>query len=140
MISFRRIGTKWQIAKIPPLYTRTNTYLPTRREFLIRQTIILIAAFTFADLCHSLTDTNQPQHYSRGKEYIIPRLPSMTYAGIWFVMRTELIFIFGFAAIVQISYSGCALLFVGLGITDHDSWRPCLGNVTDLYTIRNAWG
>jgi hypothetical protein len=140
MIDFRRIGSKGEIPYVPPFPKTSDAPYPSRKRFLLRQAYVLFASFIFADFCHSVVSSANPQHYSRRKEYFLSRIHLLSTDELKSIIRTECGFIFGFAAIVQMSYSGCALLFVGLGITKVATWRPCLGSLEDLYTVRHAWG
>lgn len=136
--SFRGIGTDHEI-KGTPSFPGTGQ-VPTKRAFLLRQVLWIVAQYLFMDLV-----TSQPQPpdaaeaWAPGKEWLwLPANPHP-------VTRQDLVsrlmgtlmswYLFG-KMMLDTWYRVFAIVFVGLGISEVKQWPPMYGNYSQCYSLR----
>ncbi|KAH8776175.1 hypothetical protein BGZ57DRAFT_953307 [Hyaloscypha finlandica] len=141
LLSARYIGTPWQISKIPHFSKSNLPYIPSRRAFLLRASVVFIITYLLCD-SFNLLDRSEAtsaafpaeheQLFSRLSEVTIKELIARNVATFWFAVVTVLFLTW--------VYNLFALVSVGSGLCPPAAWPPLFGSLSDAYTLRGFWG
>ena len=137
--STRYIGSPYQARNVPP-YSKLNPFVPTRLEFLLMWSIKFIFCYLIIDV---MTQASQPEMnpiiYAESYVPFFSRLAEVTIEESMTRIFTSILYWFGCYAIVQVYYTGFALISVSTGLDRPELWRPICGPLSEAYTIRGFW-
>lgn len=141
--NFRKVGTPYEVKNVP--LTPPKLANLTRRQWLVRNSLIALAAAVFMDL-QSLAPPPPPETLT----YCSPKsldVLSRIYYRDWptldeVAFRIPVAISSCFFATIVLTGLGKipAIVFVLLGISDHTDWRPYFGPFSSTYSLRGFWG
>jgi hypothetical protein len=141
LVNFRGIGTVWEVKNVPQHTAYLQKRL-SRRQYVLRETAIIIWQYLLLDLIYMSTKDTPPEDLARlfgpGLEYRYLDATSEQWLGrvsvgifSWLVPSRVCLNI-----ISRIYF----LVLVVLRISAPESCRPGFGRVRDACTIRGFWG
>jgi hypothetical protein len=74
----RYVGTPWACNKIPPFSTTDPFYTPSRRNFLLKSSIVFVLTYAFIDPPNSFPPPSVEEIFPVAKEAIFARLSEIT--------------------------------------------------------------
>ena len=138
--STRYIGSPYQARNVPPYSNLNPFFVPTRLEFLLMWSIKFIVCYLIIDV---MTQANQPEKnpiiYAESYVPFFSRLAEVTIEESMTRIFTSILYWFGCYAIVQVYFTGFALISVSTGFDHPELWRPSCGPLSEAYTIRGFW-
>lgn len=139
LFSPRSIGKPWQVKNVANYNDKTPTYVPSRRQFLVRTTLVSICLFLVADFARmapppedGLFGPRKIPLFTRLSEVTAEELITRILATAAYYTNTYIVT----SHVANVS----SLLSVGIGLSSPASWRPTYGPLSEAYTIRRFWG
>jgi len=142
LLSFRGIGTPWQISGISET---TGDQKPSRTRFILRQLAIAAVQYLIMDFFVSMEPTPEMvDSWADGKEWLwikslnphpvtasdlMSRAAGATVG--WFILGR---------AMNDVGYRIISVIAVGSGFSTPEQWPPVFGSYRDCYTLRGYFG
>ncbi|KAM0713939.1 hypothetical protein Q7P37_010902 [Cladosporium fusiforme] len=142
LLSFRGIGSSWQIPGIPPVRPRSTN---SRAQFIGRQASITIIQYLIMDFFVSMEPSPEMAvTWAEGKEWLwIPSLNPHPVTTDDLVSRavgaTLGWFVVG-RIMNDVGYRIISIIAVGIGLSAPEQWPPVFGSYSDCYTLRGYFG
>ncbi|MCJ1276983.1 hypothetical protein MMC21_004792 [Puttea exsequens] len=138
----RFVNTLWEVANVPPFSQYDRQQVPTKIQFLRKNSTICLVCFLLLDLTRLLAAPPEQNAILFAEERVgfLRRLGEVSAeelilrfvsAGMYWAI-TFLLF--------QGVHSGTGVLMVGLGISEVEMWRPFFGRLQDAWSLRQFWG
>ncbi|KAL5871726.1 hypothetical protein ACKVWC_007373 [Pyricularia oryzae] len=132
--NLRRIGTKWQIANIPP-YSAPRS----RIVYAIRTVAQSALTYFLLDAMSALSPTD-PGFYSVPKQTLGLDVLKLSWQDLAFRAASTASFWATIYCAVVLQTNSVSLLVVSAGLDDPASWPPFFGSPWDAYSLRRFWG
>ena len=134
-------GTKWPVKNIPPFSKNDPCYVPSRLEFILRNTLKCVIFILVLRLSTSLGNPAQnPVFFSSARIPFLRRLGSVSASE----MSTRLFGVLGYWTVqyivIQLLYSTIAIVAVSLHMSDVRVWPPVFGPIDEAWSLRQFWG
>lgn len=136
----RYIGTPWIVKNVPRFSTTDSAYIPTRGHFLLQSSAVFVLVYMVIDATNLLPPPNIDVQLPESKQAVLTRLSEVDLEE--FLTRAIGVF-FGCivsACYVLLHFYFTALLAVGSGFSEPNSWPPIFGNFAGAWSIRQFWG
>lgn len=140
-LNYRFAGTAWETRNVPPFDPKELKHVPSRTDFLWRNTLRVAVYLLILDLFN--LPSRKVRHnialFDQSKVHVLTRLHEIT-AGEVLIRSTTSVFTGAVIYLLfQALYSAAAVVAVGLGISRVEAWRPLFGNITEVWSLRQAW-
>lgn len=136
----RMIGTPFEVKGVSPFSMKDPTYIPKRREFLLKGSLnFFISYFVLDTLIAGRSPDTNPDVYSPHPVPFFTRLNALTMEQLIVRIIMTICFWISVYCVLQITHSIAAIIAVASGLTDVKGWRPLFGPLSQAYTIRQIW-
>ena len=139
LFSPRSIGKPWQIKKVVNYDDRYPAFVPSRRRFLVRTTLLSIGLFLVADFA-TMAPPPDPGLFRPRKIPLLTRLSQVTAEELIIRIFATVAFYVNTYITASLIANVPSLLSVGSGLSSPSSWRPTFGSLSEAYTVRKFWG
>jgi len=134
-------ATQWAVKNIPSFSRSNPAYIPSRVEFLLRNSL---KCLVFIFILRASNDLGNPQDnptlFSSSRIPLLARLPEVTTEEL----STRIFGVLGYWTVeymlIDVLYSLVASVTVALHITNVEVWPPVFGSIRDAWSIRQFWG
>jgi hypothetical protein len=137
--NMRGIGTKMEIATIPPWSSEDLLFVPSRNKELKRHIRNLILSYLILDLF-----ANQPlpdlEMISHKRETLLGRIAEIGTEEVIFRFFATLGFWVNTFCVIQFINSAVSLFYIGLYLYPIEMTPPIWGKLSDAYSVRQFWG
>lgn len=133
----RRLGTPWQITKVPPFSRSNPSAVPSRFVLILRRLLYISVGVAIIDILSGSTVDMKGRMQQRA---LFSRLDQVTTDEL--VFRAVVLFKFLTSAIIGV-YVGYAIITVvclALGLSSPAECPPHFGRVSEACSIRGYWG
>jgi hypothetical protein len=137
----RNSGTKWEVRNVPPFDKRDTKRIPSRKEFLLKNTIRCVVCTILLDLISVAgRDTSQNDVlFDQSKVPLFSRMGEISAEDLLIRIISSLTTAVVTYLLFQALYSGSGVLAVALYINNVESWRPLFGDFSEIWSLRNTW-
>ncbi|KAG9254982.1 membrane bound O-acyl transferase family-domain-containing protein [Emericellopsis atlantica] len=137
LCNWRRIGTQWQIDKIPPFSPRSPAKTPSRAYLIATRVVCMGLCWVAIDLCE-VSVLQYSEMMTPG--VVLARVDRLTMPELLF--RAEFVVRYFICAVtgVYMGYAGVTLIGLVLGLNSPQDCPPMFGSLRDAYTVRGYWG
>ncbi|KAK6343838.1 hypothetical protein TWF696_007494 [Orbilia brochopaga] len=145
-VNARGINTPYQIKNVPAFDSKKPDWVPSRRRFLLTNTMWLFALYAVQDLLYSqeLSVADEIRFLGVDCENFFIRNPQdgpITSDQLGYrVAITMLVWSLLIPLAVNLQYTFLSLVAVGTGLSEPRNWPPAFGAARDSYTLRLFWG
>lgn len=136
LCNWRRIGTPWQISKIPPF--SQDRSVPSRGRLILKRLLFVVASFAVLDIYSGLRP--DPSTFEVGKVALFSRLGDISAAEATFRLVHTAGFFLSAVVGVYLLYAMITVVVLCTGLSTPASCPPMFGSLSDAYTIRGFWG
>jgi hypothetical protein len=137
----RQLGTPWQARNIPPFDKQNPQRIPSRKEFLFRNSLKCFVYLLLLDL-FGISGQDTSRNHIIFHPTLVPvltRLPAVSIEEVFVRAVSSLITSLSTYLLFQAVYTSSAVLMVGLQLNDVDSWPPLFGDFGNLTSLRGVW-
>lgn len=133
----RRLGTPWQITKVPPFSRSNPSAIPSRFALILRRLLYISLGVAIIDILSSSTVDMDGRMQQRA---LLSRLDQVTAEELTF--RAVVLFKFLTSAIVgvYVGYAGITVVCLALGLSSPAECPPHFGRGSEACSIRGYWG
>ncbi|KAI6785817.1 uncharacterized protein J7T54_006156 [Emericellopsis cladophorae] len=137
LCNWRRIGTQWQIDRIPPFSPRSPAKTPPRAYLIAQRVACMCLCWAAIDLCE-VTVLQYSEMMTPG--VVLARVDRLTMPELLF--RAEFVVRYFICAVtgVYMGYAGVTLVGLVLGLNSPQDCPPMFGSLRDASTVRGYWG
>jgi hypothetical protein len=136
--SFRKVNTPYE-AKNSPQFRGAQP--PSKLKFLLQHVIKALVCITVVDLSAQLPPPPNPTElFSSERVRFFTRLSVVSGEEMAVRVFGSLLYWCNLFSILQGVFSLSAILAVGFGVSDVDSYRPLFGSLRDATGLRRFWG
>ncbi|KAF3924519.1 hypothetical protein ABW21_db0202499 [Orbilia brochopaga] len=145
-VNARGINTPHQIKNVPAFNSKKLDWVPSRRRFLLTNSVWFVALYAVQDLLYSqeLSVADEGRFLGVDCENLFVRNPQdgpFTNEQLGYrVAITMLVWSLLIPLAVTLQYTFLSLVAVGTGLSEPRNWPPAFGSVKDSYTLRLFWG
>ena len=141
MFALRHVNTRYEARNTPPFKDTDPTWIPSKRAFLVNESMMALACYLLLDLMAQLPPpANPPELFNKALIPLFCRLGDVTIAQLR--LRALSIAAFGatFWALIRGYAATAGAITVALGLNEPRDWRPTFGSLTQAYSVQNLWG
>ncbi|KAJ5718045.1 membrane bound O-acyl transferase family-domain-containing protein [Penicillium malachiteum] len=139
--NLRRVGTPWQINKLPIFQSGNDLYTPSRLKFLRDRGLMLCLALLAMGFLHRReNDQELLGMISLEKESFLNQVMQISARAVLSQASLVVSYWINMRAGHQLIYSFCSFISVALGIYEPASWPPLGGSILEAWSLRQFWG
>ncbi|KAF9890624.1 hypothetical protein FE257_005755 [Aspergillus nanangensis] len=137
----RFIGTPDQVKYIPPFSTRDPHFIPSRRQFLQKAALTIVACYIGIAFIQSYIGAVHAKHYvSVHHVLVFRRLPEIMSEEVLTRVMVCVVTLININLTQRGLYNIIGFMAVFVGISEPREWPPFYGSFFEAYTIRRVWG
>lgn len=136
LCNWRRIGTPWQISKLPKF--SPDGAVPSRGRLIAKRALLLVVALAIVDIGTGLR--GEPDAFDPRAVPVFSRLGDTTAAEVGFRVSQTAAWMTCAVVGVYIPYAFVTIVLLATGLSNPASCPPVYGSLSDAYTIRGFWG
>jgi hypothetical protein len=137
LCNWRRLGTPWQISKVPPFSVQHRGAIPSRSALILQRLFYIVLCFIVLDLC---SVSNVESDEMMEQRALLTRLDQISGDELQF--RASLLFNYTLSAIAAVycGYAVVTILGLALGLSSPVECPPMFGSLCKAYSVRGYWG
>ncbi|KAL8822087.1 MAG: hypothetical protein Q9191_007170 [Dirinaria sp. TL-2023a] len=138
----RLLATPWQVANVPPFSRQHRKWVPTKAEFLRKNTMVCVLCLVLLDAVPLLAGPPEKNAVLFGEPRVglFSRLNDVNAQELAIRLVSAAMFYGMGLVMMRAFHSGIAVITVGLGISEVERWRPPFGQPLDAWSLRQFWG
>ena len=138
----RLVDTAWQVKNVPPFSKDRPGWVPSKMRYVWSRGATAVVCFILLDATRLLGAPPEQNAvlFASGKVPFFFRLRNVSIEDV--AMRYVSAIMFGAVTFLLFEGVCCAVgaIWVGLGVSDVKTWRPCFGSPTESWSLRRFWG
>jgi hypothetical protein len=139
--NLRRVGTPWQINKLPAFDNANRQYTPSRLNFVRNRGLILCLALLVMGLLNRReNDEVLLNMISVEKQSILHQEVDISTRAMLSQVSLVVSYWFHMRAGHQLAYNLCSVISVALGIHEPALWPPLADSPMEAWSLRRFWG
>lgn len=137
LCNWRRLGTSWQIAKVPPFSRRAPSAVPSRAALILRRLVYIAASLAALDLCNISTVGDDAM---MGQRALFSRLDQVTAEELLFRASVVVRYVSSAIAGVYLAYAVFTVVALALCLSSPAECPPMFGQLSKTCSVRGYWG
>ncbi|KAJ2960279.1 hypothetical protein NQ176_g11060 [Zarea fungicola] len=131
LCNWRRLGTSWQIAKVPPFSRRAPSAVPSRAALIMRRLVYIAASLVVIDLCNISTVGDDAM---MGQRALLSRMDQVTAEELLFRASVVVRYVLSAIAGVYLAYAVLTVVALALCLSSPAECPPMFGQLSKTYS------
>ncbi|KAK7956579.1 membrane bound O-acyl transferase family-domain-containing protein [Apiospora aurea] len=136
LCKWRRIGTKWQIPRLPRF--SPDGSVPSKGAFLFRSLMKITGSYLMLSM-FTVAPPPDPNLIAIERQPVFSRLDDISAADVVFRVMSTAVFFINVALMVTMWYYLVCVVSVVLGLAGPENCPPFYGSLSNAYTLRGLW-